>query len=117
MDEMIIFFSSVATLKASRLEEKHGRFLKLVSGVLMFTLSVIMIANPALLNELVSSLIIFGMAFLVTLIIYVTQRFLLPKLGIRIGSSIDGKNSKTASSHNESNQKEPNDLTHFSKGI
>jgi thiol-disulfide isomerase/thioredoxin len=104
-DELLIFCTSVVTLKASRLEEKHGRLLKLISGVLMFTLSVIMITNPALLNDLVSSLIIFGMAFLVTFIIYVIHRFILPKLGIRFGSSLEDENLRTASSHNESNQK------------
>ena len=94
LDEMIIFFSSIATLKASRLEEKHGRVLKLISGTLMLTLSIIMLVNPALLNELSSSLLIFGFAFLTTLVIWLIHRYLFPKLGIYIGSDFIDKNTK-----------------------
>ena len=63
LDELIIFLTAVFTLKATRLEEKHGRILKLIGGVLMFTLAIIMIVKPSLLNELGSALIIFGIAF------------------------------------------------------
>ena len=85
-DEMVIFFSSVATLKASRVEEKHGRVLKLISGVLMLTLSMVMLQNPELLNNLNSSLLIFGSAFIVTFLIVVIHRHLLPRIGVFIGS-------------------------------
>ena len=85
-DEMLIFFSSVATLKASRVEEKHGRVLKLISGVLMLTLSMVMLINPELLNSLNSSLLIFGSAFVVTFLIVVIHQHLLPRIGVFIGS-------------------------------
>lgn len=94
VDEMIIFFSSVATLKASRLEEKHGRLLKLISGMLMFTLSVVMLIDPSLLTDLSSSLIVFGVAFFITLVILLMHRYLLPKLGICIGSDFTNENNK-----------------------
>jgi thiol-disulfide isomerase/thioredoxin len=86
-DEMIIFFSSVITLKASRVEEKHGRILKLISGMLMLALSVVMLINPSLMNNLSSSLIIFGIACLSTVAVLLIHRCLLPKLGIHIGSN------------------------------
>lgn len=92
LDEMIIFFSSVATLRVSRLEEKHGRLLKLISGMLMFTLSVVMLIDPSLLTDLSSSLIVFGVAFLITLAILLIHRYLLPRFGICIGS--DATNEK-----------------------
>ena len=97
LDEMVIFFSSVATLKASRLEEKQGRVLKLISGMLMLTLSIIMLVNPALLNDLSSSMVIFGVAFLATLAIWLIHRYLFPKFGIRIGSDITDEKSNTPS--------------------
>ena len=86
LDEMIIFFSAVVTLKSTRLEEKHGRLLKLIGGMLMLTLSIIMLINPALLNNLSTSLIVFGCAFAATLLVLLLHRVILPKLGIRIGS-------------------------------
>lgn len=86
LDEMIIFLSAVVSLKASRMEEKHGRILKLVGGMLMLTLSVVMLVNPALMNNLSSSLLIFGAAFAGTLLVLLAHRVILPRLGIRIGS-------------------------------
>jgi thiol-disulfide isomerase/thioredoxin len=86
LDEMVIFFTSVATLKASRVEEKHGRVIKLISGVLMLTLSFVMLFNPALMNNLGSSLIIFGIAFGVSLLVLFVHRILLQKFGIQIGT-------------------------------
>jgi len=32
-DELVIFFVAVSSLKASKLEEKHGRILKLIGGM------------------------------------------------------------------------------------
>ncbi len=40
LDEMAIFGTVVVTLKASKLEEKHGRILKLIGGTLMLTLAI-----------------------------------------------------------------------------
>ena len=39
IDELSVFVAAVVTLRASKLEEKHGRILKLISGMLMLTLS------------------------------------------------------------------------------
>ncbi len=72
-DEMVIFISSVATLKASRLEEKHGRLLKLISGMLMLTLALVMLINPALMNSIASSLIIFALSLAATLLVLLIQ--------------------------------------------
>jgi glutaredoxin len=86
LDEMAIFFTAVYTLKASRLEEKHGRILKLIGGMLMLTLAGVMLINPALMNNLSSSLLIFGAALLATLSVLLVHRSILPKLGVRIGT-------------------------------
>jgi thiol-disulfide isomerase/thioredoxin len=101
LDEMAIFFSAVVSLKASRLEEKHGRLLKLVGGMLMLTLSIVMLVNPALMNNLGSSLMIFGSAFLATLFALFIHRVLLPKFGVRIGTELKNLHpSKTGSRRN-----------------
>jgi thiol-disulfide isomerase/thioredoxin len=85
-DELIIFFVAVSTLKASRLEEKHGRILKLAGGILMLTLAVVMLINPAWMNDLGSSLIVFGVALGIFLLVLLVHRVILPRLGITIGS-------------------------------
>ncbi len=89
LDEMAIFFTAVISLKASKLEEKHGRILKLIGGMLMLTLAVVMLANPAAMNRLSSSLLIFGVALLATLLVLVIHRTVLPRWGIRIGTEFN----------------------------
>jgi thiol-disulfide isomerase/thioredoxin len=95
LDEMAIFFTAVYSLRASKLEEKHGRLLKLVGGMLMLSLALVMIFNPALMNDLSSSLWIFGAAFAGTILVIVLHRYLLPLFGVRIGSEfIDSSQKK-----------------------
>jgi thiol-disulfide isomerase/thioredoxin len=85
-DELIIFFAAVTSLKASRLEEKHGRILKLAGGILMLTLAVVMLINPAWMNELAPSLVVFAIALGIFLLVLLVHRVILPRLGIAIGS-------------------------------
>jgi hypothetical protein len=75
-----IFLAAVFTLKSGRIEEKHGRILKLVGGVLMITLAIIIVVNPNLMNSLRSSLIIFAIAFGVSFLILLIHRHIIPKL-------------------------------------
>lgn len=84
LDEMVIFFTAVFTLKSSRLEEKHGRILKLIGGMLMLTLAIVLLVNPALMNDLKSSLIIFAIALVATLLVLLIHRVILPRFGVKI---------------------------------
>ena len=86
LDELAIFLVAVFTLKASRLEERQGRVLKLIGGILMLTLAAVMVVDPSLMDGLGSSLAIFGIAFAVAGLVLLVHRKLLPALGIRIGS-------------------------------
>jgi len=86
IDELGIFFAAVITLHASKLEEKHGRILKLIGGTLMLTLAAVMLFNPALMNDLLSSLLIFGAAFGAALLVLLVHRVILPRFGIVIGT-------------------------------
>ena len=64
------------------MEEKHGRILKLIGGMLMLTLALIMLIKPGLMNKLSTSLIVFGIAAIATLLILFLHRVILPKIGI-----------------------------------
>lgn len=70
LDEMILFGTAVVTLRAGRLEEKHGRLLKLISGSLMLSLSLVMLINPTLMNDIVSSMVVFGIAMLLAAFVH-----------------------------------------------
>jgi cytochrome c biogenesis protein CcdA/thiol-disulfide isomerase/thioredoxin len=88
IDELAIFMFAVFSLKASRLEEKHGRILKLVGGTLMLTLAGVMIFNPNLMNDLASSLWIFGAAFAGAALVLLVHRVVLPRFGVHIGTEM-----------------------------
>jgi thiol-disulfide isomerase/thioredoxin len=79
LDELGIFMAAVFSMRASRLEEKHGRILKLVGGVLMLTLAMVMLIKPSLMNDITSSLIVFAVAFVIILLILVVHRLILPR--------------------------------------
>jgi len=91
LDELAIFGAAVYSLRASRIEEKQGRLLKLAGGMLMLTLAAVMLIRPSLMNDLGSSLIIFGAALIALLLVLLVHRVILPRLGIRIGSEFSGK--------------------------
>ena len=88
LDELGLFAVAVVTLKANRIEEKHGRVLKLIGGMLMLALAIVMLVNPALMNNLGSSLLIFAIALGATVVVLVAHRWLLPRLGVHIGSEV-----------------------------
>lgn len=91
LDELGIFLAAVFSMRASRLEEKHGRILKLIGGMLMLALAGVMLINPTIMNDLSSSLIVFGIAFAATLVVLLAHRVILPRLGIHIGTEFRPK--------------------------
>ena len=91
IDELVIFSVAVLTLKAGRMEEKHGRMLKLVGGMFMLMLAGVMLFEPALMNDLTTSLLIFGGALVAALAVLVIHRRVLPLLGIHIGTELSGR--------------------------
>ncbi|NMC13692.1 MAG: thioredoxin family protein [Chloroflexi bacterium] len=101
LDELVIFFSAAVTLKSSRLEEKHGRVLKLIGGILMLTLAGVMLVDPGFLNNLKNSLLMFGIAFITTTLVLIIHRWLLPKFGIRLGTELQSQPRINLSSIND----------------
>ncbi|HWQ46279.1 MAG TPA: hypothetical protein VN376_05395 [Longilinea sp.] len=86
IDEIGIFLAAVFTLKANKMEEKEGRVLKLIGGMLMLTLAVVMLVSPEIMNKVSTSLLVFGIAFAASMIILLIHRMILPRFGIWIGS-------------------------------
>jgi len=84
LDEMGIFLTAVFTLRKSKMEEKYGRMLKLLGGMLMLSLAVVMLADPTLMNNLGRSLWVFGFAFGVTAIVLLVHQVIVPKFSRRV---------------------------------
>lgn len=70
LDEMTVFAVAVATLRVGRFEERHGRVLKLVGGTVMLALALVMFWNPALMNRLGTSLLVFAAAMAAAVLVH-----------------------------------------------
>lgn len=91
VDELGIFLVAVFTLKSSRIEEKQGRILKLVGGMLMLALAIVMLVNPALMNSISMSLLVFAVAFAATAVVLLLHRTILPHFGVYVGTEVKPK--------------------------
>lgn len=62
VDELVIFGAAVLTLRATKMQQHHGRALQLIGGTLMLTLAIAMVAAPAALESIGGTAIVFGVA-------------------------------------------------------
>ena len=65
LDELLMFGAAVVTMRATKLQEQHGKALQLVSGLLMVTLAAVMVFSPALLESVAGTVAVFAAASLV----------------------------------------------------
>jgi choline-glycine betaine transporter len=84
--ELIIFGSVVVTLKTSKFEEKQGRVLKLIGGMIMLALAITLLIDPGIMNNIGNTLLVFGSAFGAAFLILVLHRHILPRYGVTIGT-------------------------------
>ncbi|MCF7794968.1 glutaredoxin family protein [Patescibacteria group bacterium] len=104
LDEVVVLLIAAWTMRASRFEEKHGRMLKLIGGMVMLSLAIVMIVNPDLMHNISGSVIVFAGAIALSFLIMYFHRYLLPKFGIRIGSEkeiIEEKKEKEDEENND----------------
>ncbi len=74
LDELAVFAAAVLTLRATRVQEAHGRLLKLLSGTVMVTLALAMILMPALLESVSGTVQVFGLAVVLVAVIWSLAR-------------------------------------------
>jgi hypothetical protein len=73
-DELLIFGVAVWTMRAMKVEERHGRLLKLASGMLMLALGLVMLVAPDAMDHLGGALAVFAAAGLATVLVLLVQR-------------------------------------------
>lgn len=66
VDEIAILAVAVAAMRLGRVEERHGRVLKLAGGMLMLVLAGVMIVDPGLLENVTGALVALGLAAALT---------------------------------------------------
>ena len=74
LDEFAVFGTAVVAMRAAKLEERHGRALKLVSGTLMIVLAAVLILAPDLMQNLGGVAVTFGAAAIVSAIVLAVER-------------------------------------------
>ncbi len=74
LDELLVLTAAVVSMRALKMQERHGRLLELVSGVLMLSLAVTMLAAPQALATLRGTLVVFGAAAAVVVVIWTLGR-------------------------------------------
>ena len=74
VDELLVFGAAVVTMRAVKLQERHGRELKLVSGVVMLTLAIAMLVRPEAMEEVAGALIVFAIAAIIASLGIVSDR-------------------------------------------
>lgn len=75
VDELILFGAAVVTLRATKLQEHHGRALQLLSGTVMVALAITMLVRPELLESLTGALAVFAGAGLIVGVVLAAERF------------------------------------------
>jgi cytochrome c biogenesis protein CcdA len=75
VDELVLFGVAVVTMRATRLQEHHGRLLRLLTGSVMLGLALAMLVDPTMLNDITGVLAVLATAIVVAaLIAAVTRR-------------------------------------------
>lgn len=62
LDEILVLAVAIVTLRIGRMQETHGRTLKLIGGMVMLALGVIMLVAPGMMESLTGSLAVIGLA-------------------------------------------------------
>jgi hypothetical protein len=75
IDEFVVFVLAVTTMRAAKLQEKHGRLLKLVAGTIMMALAATMIFAPQVMEDVLGATLVFVVAIAVAAAVHlVTTR-------------------------------------------
>jgi cytochrome c biogenesis protein CcdA/glutaredoxin len=74
LDEMVVFVVAVFTLRVTKMQERHGRLLKLVGGTMMLALAVAVVVDPAAMSDPLTALGVFGAALAVAAAIHLVMR-------------------------------------------
>lgn len=63
LDELVVFALAIFTMRATKMQEKHGQLLKLVAGTTMLALGVVMLVRPETMEDPLGALVVFVLAF------------------------------------------------------
>ena len=83
--ELIILLVALTSLRIGRFEERHGRLLKLIGGMIMLALALVLVIDPQRMSDPTAAFGVFALALLASAVVLVLHRVLLPRCGVQIG--------------------------------
>ncbi len=83
--ELVILAAAMITFRVERFEERQGRVLKLVGGLIMLALAAVLLIRPELMQDVGGTLAVFLGALAAAVLLIVLHRWVLPAMGVRIG--------------------------------
>lgn len=66
LDELAVFLGITYTMEKTRFEEKHGRYLKLLGGMIMIALAATLLIKPEMMETLSGTIYVFGSALILS---------------------------------------------------
>ena len=80
LDELVLFSIALVTLRVTKMQERHGRALKLTAGSVMLALAAAMLLSPTLLDSVPGALAVMGAALAVAVLVMLVA----PRLGLDV---------------------------------
>jgi cytochrome c biogenesis protein CcdA len=74
VDELVVFGLAVGTMRVAKMQEKHGRVLKLAGGTMMLALAVTVLVDPSAMSDPLIALAVFAAALLATAVVHLVTR-------------------------------------------
>lgn len=65
-----MFAVAVLTMRATKVQEKHGRLLKLIAGTIMLALAGTVVLAPDVMEDVLGATLVFGAATAVALVVH-----------------------------------------------
>jgi thiol-disulfide isomerase/thioredoxin len=84
LDEVVLFTVVVVTLKVGRFEERHGRLLKLLGGMVMLALGAVLLFAPGLMESLAGATVVIAGAVVLAIVVDRIHRRRGPRDGTRM---------------------------------
>lgn len=82
LDELVVFAAAVFTMRATKLQERHGRLLKLVGGMVMVSLAVAIVFFPDAMESIGGVLAVFGVALVASALLAAADHKVRPQGGV-----------------------------------
>ncbi len=74
IDELAVLGAAVVAMRVTKLQERRGRVLRLVGGMVMVSLAGVIVVRPALMESVTGAVVVFAVAALLAAVVYVVDR-------------------------------------------